>query len=209
MSFLTKLAERLGIYEDEEEFEEEELTAESAKQGLPGGLSHSESESQVAPEMSGFAPVEEAQEPVAGEQEVAVEEVRRPKSHEVTMKLSQDDVDLVRRKVMHGGQKKSDLVAVEALAQALHVVIIQPADFDDSQKIADFLREGQPVIVNFEETQPVHSKRISDFVSGVVHALGGTMKRIGHSIVLCAPHTVDIDSNSSEFYATDVEPWNE
>ena len=33
------------------------------------------------------------------------------------------------------------------------VVVLEPANFDDSQKVADYLRNNQPVVVNFEGTE--------------------------------------------------------
>lgn len=56
--------------------------------------------------------------------------------------------------------------------------MLEPVSFDDSQKIADYLNGSQPVVVNFEATDKVVMKRMTDFISGVVYALGGSMKKL-------------------------------
>ena len=40
-------------------------------------------------------------------------------------------------------------------------------------------------------------KRMTDFISGVVYALGGSMKKIGHNILVCAPKNVDINADDN------------
>ena len=74
------------------------------------------------------------------------------------------------------------------------VVVIEPIDFNDSQKMADYLCKNQPVVINFEDTDPDVRKRIVDFVSGTIYALDGTVKKIGRNILVCAPPNIDIDT---------------
>ena len=72
--------------------------------------------------------------------------------------------------------------------------MIEPTSFDDSQRVADCLHNNQPVIVNFEHTDPIVAKRMTDFISGTIYALKGNMKKIGRNILICAPKNVDIDN---------------
>uniref|UniRef100_UPI003077A7F7 cell division protein SepF n=1 Tax=Acidaminococcus fermentans TaxID=905 RepID=UPI003077A7F7 len=44
------------------------------------------------------------------------------------------------------------------------VVVIEPIDFNDSQKMADYLCKNQPVVINFEDTDADVRKRIIDFI---------------------------------------------
>lgn len=78
----------------------------------------------------------------------------------------------------------------------INVVILEPVDFNDSQKVADYLRRNQPVVVNFTNTDPVVAKRMSDYISGTIYALNGGMKKLGRSILVCAPKNVDIDAGT-------------
>ena len=93
-------------------------------------------------------------------------------------------------------------------AGEINMQLIKPTSFDDSQKIADCLHENQPVIINFENTDPIIAKRMTDFISGTIYALQGNMKKIGRNILICAPKNIDIDS---EFLLEDRgrEPWQE
>ena len=81
----------------------------------------------------------------------------------------------------------------------VRVVVIEPTSFDDSQKVADFLRNDQPVVVNFETTEQPVRKRMTDFISGTIYALNGTIRTIGPNILVCAPRNVDIDAEAEVY----------
>lgn len=81
----------------------------------------------------------------------------------------------------------------------VNMQMLEPTSFDDSQKVADALHNSQPVVVNFENTDPVVAKRMTDFLSGVIYALQGNMKKIGRNILICAPKNVDIDNGLGEY----------
>ena len=88
------------------------------------------------------------------------------------------------------------------------VVVIEPVDFNDSQKIADYLCKNQPVVINFEDTDPDTRKRIIDFVSGTIYALDGTLRKIGRNILVCAPPNVEIDTENTNYVAEEGDsPW--
>lgn len=87
------------------------------------------------------------------------------------------------------------------------VVVLEPVDFNDSQKIADYLRSNQPVVVNFTNTENVVAKRMTDFISGTVYALNGSMKKLGRNILVCAPKNVDIDAGAVEPEERGTNPW--
>ena len=46
-----------------------------------------------------------------------------------------------------------------------------------------------------------------DFISGTIYALGGSMKKIGRSILVCAPRNVDIDAGVSIYNEKGEQPW--
>lgn len=75
------------------------------------------------------------------------------------------------------------------------VVILKPISFnEDAPKIADCLKNNQPIVVNFNDTDNAVAKHMTDFISGAVYAIGGNMKKIGRNILVCAPKNVDIDA---------------
>ncbi len=179
MSWLKKLSEKIGI--TEEEYEEEELIP------LP---TRGEGDT-VPPEF-----LQHKQKPVF-KPELKREPVPEPEPKFVPVEKPVEKP--APKKGFFGSKKKiSEINTVEALAQAMHMIVLQPKDFDTAaQEIADYLMGGQPVIINFEETNDVVAQRISDFVSGCSFALGGTVKNIGRKILLCAPQKVDIESKDS------------
>ena len=73
--------------------------------------------------------------------------------------------------------------------------------------VLDYLNGSQPVVVNFEATDKVVMKRMTDFISGVVYALGGSMKKIGHNILVCAPKNVDINADDNIYDERGGQPW--
>ena len=59
----------------------------------------------------------------------------------------------------------------------LRMVIVEPETFDDSQSIADYIRDRKPVVINFESTPDDIAKRVVDFVSGATYAWTATFRR--------------------------------
>ena len=78
----------------------------------------------------------------------------------------------------------------------IRVIVLEPEEFDDCKNIADCLAKDQPVVVNFENTDTAVKRRITDFVTGTVYALNGTIRNIGPNILVCAPHNVNIDAEA-------------
>lgn len=84
--------------------------------------------------------------------------------------------------------------ARDSVMAAYHVkvVVVEPKSFDDSQEVANCLREKRPVIINIENTDPEIAKRIIDFASGTCYALNGEIKKVGKTVFLCAPNNVNV-----------------
>ena len=59
------------------------------------------------------------------------------------------------------------------------------------QAVADDVISGKSVILNLENIQK-DTKRIVDFLYGVVYALDGTVKKVAEHTYLSAPGGVDI-----------------
>ena len=106
---------------------------------------------------------------------------------------------------VHAGDK---VLSMPVNQSPVSVVVIEPIDFNDSQKIADYLCKNQPVVINFEDTDPDTRKRIIDFVSGTIYALDGTLRKIGRNILVCAPPNVEIDTENTNYVAEEGDsPW--
>lgn len=105
------------------------------------------------------------------------------------------------------GKMNSRTLNLPIADKLVTVVVLEPVDFNDSQKIADYLRTNQPVVVNFTNTDNVVAKRMTDFISGTVYAVNGSMKKLGRNILVCAPKNVDIDAGVAEPEERGTHPW--
>lgn len=56
----------------------------------------------------------------------------------------------------------------------------------DGFKLADFLMEGLPLIVNFEDYDDIESNKVITFLSGVTYAIDGEIEMIQAKIFLFA-----------------------
>lgn len=90
----------------------------------------------------------------------------------------------------------------------MSVVVVEPIGFDEVQKMADYLRNNQPVVINFENTDNDVRKRIVDFISGTIYALDGSLRKVGRNIMVCAPQNVEIDVENTNYTSeSEAEPW--
>lgn len=105
------------------------------------------------------------------------------------------------------GKMSSRTMPMPVANKMVNVVLLEPVSFDDSQKIADYLRGNEPVVVNFKETDNIVAKRMTDFISGTIYALGGSMKKLGRDILICAPKNVDIDAGEEMYDERGEQPW--
>lgn len=77
-------------------------------------------------------------------------------------------------------------------------ILVEPRAFSEAQQIADYLKAKNQVVVNFKRVTSDVSKRILDFLNGIVYAIDGTMEKLGPGIVLCAPKGFEIEGSISE-----------
>lgn len=77
-------------------------------------------------------------------------------------------------------------------------ILVEPRAFSEAQQIADYLKANNQVVVNFKRVTSDVSKRIMDFLNGIVYAIEGKMEKLGPGIVICAPKGFEIEGNISE-----------
>ena len=78
------------------------------------------------------------------------------------------------------------------------MILLEPRAYSESQQIADHLKKKNTVVVNMKRVTPDQAKRIVDFLSGTVYALGGDLQKIGGGIFLCTPKNVNVEGSISE-----------
>ena len=77
-------------------------------------------------------------------------------------------------------------------------ILVEPRAFSEAQQIADYLKEQNQVVVNFKRVTSDVSKRIMDFLNGIIYAIEGSMQKLGPGIVICAPKGFEIEGTITE-----------
>ena len=78
------------------------------------------------------------------------------------------------------------------------MILLEPRAYSESQQIADHLKNRNSVVVNLKRVTSDQAKRIIDFLSGVIYAIGGSMQKIGVGIYLCTPKNVNVQAKISD-----------
>ncbi|MCV9887574.1 cell division protein SepF [Metabacillus halosaccharovorans] len=98
---------------------------------------------------------------------------------------------------------KQNVVSLQSVQKSSKVVLSEPRVYAEAQEIADQLKNRRAVVVNLQSIQRDQAKRIVDFLSGTVYAIGGDIQRIGTDIFLCTPDNVDVSGAISELVSED------
>ena len=78
------------------------------------------------------------------------------------------------------------------------MILLEPRAYSESQQIADHLKNKNTVVVNMKRVTADQAKRIVDFLSGTVYAIGGDLQKIGTGIFLCTPRNVSVEGSITE-----------
>ena len=100
--------------------------------------------------------------------------------------------------------KTSDAIKALNANKDSQLILFEPRAYAETQEIAKYLKNKQAVVINLHRLQKEQSKRVVDFLSGVIFAIEGDIQRIGPRIFLCTPKnigvsgTIDLDEDESE-----------
>ena len=78
------------------------------------------------------------------------------------------------------------------------MILLEPRAYSESQQIADHLKKRNTVVVNMKRVTPDQAKRIVDFLSGTLYAIGGGLEKLGGGVFLCTPNNVNVEGKISE-----------
>mgnify|MGYP001367763322 CR=1 FL=1 len=107
-----------------------------------------------------------------------------------------------RENVVHEkvNQTRSNVVKLESVKNQSKLVLSEPRVFAEAQEIADHIKNRRAVVVNLQRIDKNQAKRIVDFLSGTVYALGGDIQKVGTNIILCTPDNVEVSGNISDMF---------
>lgn len=86
----------------------------------------------------------------------------------------------------------------EAVNTGSKMILLEPRAYSESQQIADHLKKRNSVVVNLKRVTSDQAKRIIDFLSGTIYAIGGDLQKIGQGIYLCTPKNVNVQGKITE-----------
>ncbi len=78
------------------------------------------------------------------------------------------------------------------------MMLLEPRAYSESQQIADYLKNRSAVVVNLKRVTPDQAKRIVDFLSGTLYAIGGDLQKLGGGIFLCTPNNINVEGKISD-----------
>lgn len=86
-----------------------------------------------------------------------------------------------------------EIATVRAVATPdTHAEVLVASEFDDAKRMADYLRDRLPVVLDLRSTGPETVRRLVDFCSGITYALDGNMTKINTGVILVSPPRVTI-----------------
>lgn len=108
-----------------------------------------------------------------------------------------DDDEMIGTEEEFYNMSEADAVK-EADKTGNKMILLEPRAYSESQQIADHLKNRNSVVVNLKRVTGEQAKRIIDFLSGVIYAIGGSMQKIGVGIYLCTPKNVNVQGKITE-----------
>ena len=85
-----------------------------------------------------------------------------------------------------------------ASGEGSKLILLEPRAYSESQQIADHLKNRHTVVVNLKRVTADQAKRIVDFLSGTIYAIGGDLQKIGGGILLCTHNNINIQGKITE-----------
>ena len=76
----------------------------------------------------------------------------------------------------------------EETQEGSKMILLEPRAYSESQQIADYLKR----------VTPEQGKRIIDFLSGTLYAIGGGMQKLGDGIFLCTPKNINVQGKMTD-----------
>ncbi|MBQ3158676.1 MAG: cell division protein SepF, partial [Clostridia bacterium] len=73
-----------------------------------------------------------------------------------------------------------------------NVIFFYPKSYNEIQKLIEYLKQGESVLLNLDGITDDEAQRMLDFSSGAVYALSGSIQRVAGNIFLLTPEGLGI-----------------
>lgn len=77
-------------------------------------------------------------------------------------------------------------------------VFFSPSTYEEIKRLVEYLKQGEPAIVNLDKITEMEAQRSLDFISGAACALGGKLQRITGNYFLVTPDGYNITKPSGQ-----------
>ena len=81
---------------------------------------------------------------------------------------------------------------------SLEMKVVKPERFDEVQMIGEHLLARRTVVLNLEDSNKETTKRIIDFLGGVVFAIQGKVRKVANATYVVTPKNVEVSSEQAE-----------
>lgn len=98
------------------------------------------------------------------------------------------------------GPRTQNIVSLQSIQQTAKVILCEPRTYDEAQELADHLKNRKAIVVNLQRMSTDQAKRVVDFLSGCVYAIGGDIQKLGMNIFLCTPDNMDVSGSITEMF---------
>ncbi|KHE73036.1 cell division protein SepF [Halobacillus sp. BBL2006] len=102
-------------------------------------------------------------------------------------------------------QETQNVVSLKSAKSSSKMVLSEPSSYNEAQEIADQLVSRRAVVINLQRVDHHQAKRIVDFLSGTVYAIGGDIQKLGAQTFLCTPDNVEISGSISEMISQEED----
>jgi cell division inhibitor SepF len=91
-------------------------------------------------------------------------------------------------------EQSNEKVASKAVKKGVATIaLVQPTTYQEAKQIGDAIKTGKGIILNLQNLSNEDGVRVIDFISGIVHAVEGSVKKIATNTFICLPSTINIE----------------
>lgn len=127
------------------------------------------------------------------QQKQAVPEPKRPKKEPVKAKRPQP------KKNEPVAVNEPRLVGLPNSQKASKIMLLEPRVYEEVEDMAEHLKSRRTILVNLQKLDHEQSRRVIDYLSGVIDAIGGEMARVGNGVFICAPEQVEVVGEITDY----------
>ena len=106
-----------------------------------------------------------------------------------------NDLDANGEDFVGGSLHNAEPETAASATTSVSLKIVNPKGYEEAPVIADYLLDGNTVLLNIEGLSRENAVRLLDYLTGATRMIGGIMQRVGKtSTIVVAPKSVDVSN---------------